>query len=324
MFVSSMTKEELEAAAYKDFLEMAPRVRVAFERFRKVVNGNSKSYRLLHSLNEYHVYRTRAGNTWNISFLHGGFVNGKLCVNCLSYCQLPRERGTDYLFIVGPMTRFVVELLSAHFLRRYQERFLEPNHIDLKGMFPGVYFFINNPIRDEFFFMPEKGEEKGEKLRNFVLTDQGMSRVRLDGHIVTYVTFLDQDTLTPFKQEIYEERMFVQMVNTLNQPEEKIPAQYLAVFRKILENKERTLEIMKRVHQRTLLWSTKTNQESTKKLMLFFEENWDFLVRRFTLLREMSEKMYQKKKFRDFNGDKMCVPNISGILKKEKKEKKAD
>lgn len=68
MFTPSMTEEEIQQAAYKDYLEIRTRVQIAFERFGQSMRISGKHKRAIHSLSESHTLCTRAKNTWNVNF----------------------------------------------------------------------------------------------------------------------------------------------------------------------------------------------------------------------------------------------------------------
>lgn len=64
-------------------------------------------------------------------------------VNCILYIPLYREGAVDYLFM-NVIDNLVLEKLTAHFLMRYKERYLECKRINLKGLYPALYYMISN------------------------------------------------------------------------------------------------------------------------------------------------------------------------------------
>lgn len=55
MFTPSMTEEEIQQAAYKDYLEIRTRVQIAFEHFAQSMRISGKHKRAIHSLCESHT-----------------------------------------------------------------------------------------------------------------------------------------------------------------------------------------------------------------------------------------------------------------------------
>lgn len=147
MFTPSMTNAEIEAVAYKDFLEIRGRVQIAMDKFVKRVRCTGPGQWCLHSLQETHTIQTRSKNTWTVYFhyLHTT-PTGIVRVSSMVYILLPRNKGTDYLFILN-LDRFRLERLSSHFLRRYKERYIDLNQIQLNGLHPAIYFMRTNGDR---------------------------------------------------------------------------------------------------------------------------------------------------------------------------------
>lgn len=161
MFTPSMTEEEIQQAAYKDYLEIRTRVQIAFERFGQSMRISGKHKRAIHSLSESHTLCTRAKNTWNVNFRYTGYTpDGQINIVCYLYIPLRRENGVDYLFMNDPKC-FKVERVSSHFLQRYKERYLDPAGIDLKGVHPAIYFMQNNEDRRQAYYLPKNSDRRG-------------------------------------------------------------------------------------------------------------------------------------------------------------------
>ena len=60
-------------------------------------------------------------------------------VSSMIYTSLPGDEGTDYLFM-NNLDRFRLERVSSHFSRQYEERYIDPNQIQLNGLLPAIYF----------------------------------------------------------------------------------------------------------------------------------------------------------------------------------------
>lgn len=140
MFTPSMTNEEIEAVAYKDFLEIRGRVEIAKDKFVQRVRCTPPGFWALHSLQETHTLQTRSKNTWTVYFYYLYTTPaGAVKVSSMIYTSLPGDEGTDYLFM-NNLDRFRLERVSLRFSRQYEERYIDPNQIQLNGLLPARLF----------------------------------------------------------------------------------------------------------------------------------------------------------------------------------------
>lgn len=220
MFLPTMTDEELERAAYKDFLEIRTNVLLSLNRFIHNLKLARGQRRAVHSLREEHVVRTRAKNEWTVSFRYLNYqADDSFRCAFLIYTTLRRENGTDYLFICD-LDRFKFERICPHFVQRYRERYLDIKEIDLKGDHPAIYYMLSNNDRHLAFYLPKDWTEDQLMERAFLVSEQGMSLIYPKGNSITYITFLDQENLSRYKAQIYEEETFLRMLrDTINADE---------------------------------------------------------------------------------------------------------
>ena len=95
MFTPSMTNEEIEAVAYKDFLEIRGRVEIAKDKFVQRVRCTPPGFWALHSLQETHTLQTRSKNTWTVYFYYLYTTPaGAVKVSSMIYTSLPGDEGT--------------------------------------------------------------------------------------------------------------------------------------------------------------------------------------------------------------------------------------
>lgn len=272
MFTPSMTEEEIQQAAYKDYLEIRTRVQIAFERFVQSMRISGKHKRAIHSLSESHTLCTRARNTWNVNFRYTGYTpDDKINIVCYLYIPLRRENGVDYLFMNDPKC-FKVERVSSHFLQRYKERYLDPAGIDLKGVHPAIYFMQNNEDRRQTNYRPKNwtDEELAEKC--FIVSRQGLSLIKLRGKVITYITFLDQENLSRYKAQVYEEEEYFNLL-------EKAAADDIdllglqAICKKLCMDIEHTKKVMER-----FAWRVEGTKERREKLIHELNNAWKTLL----------------------------------------------
>lgn len=221
MFLSSMTSEELKTEAYHDFLEMKEKLKFAFGNFLKKQNRNgTRSF--IHSVVETKTYRTRNHNTWTIRFQDCGHtLAGYMIAYHMAYTTfITKDNRTNYLFIEN-FDDFVLEVITAHFLQRYKERYLEPHGIDLRGMPMPVYFLVKNEDKRLTYFEPEGWAEADIKDKSFWISNQGLIVSKYAAHTFTYITFLDQENLSRYKATIYEEEKLMRTFAKLDELKER-------------------------------------------------------------------------------------------------------
>lgn len=244
MFTPSMTDEELQVAAFRDFQEIRVNVRWACEKFIASMRVKPGERRLIHSLVEKKTYHTRSQNDWHVIFRYEGISSsGRVSGSCLMYIPLYRaDNQVDYLF-VGHPERYRFERISAHFLQRYKERYLEYNHIDLRGMNPAVYYMFNNNDRTQAYYLPEKWTEEELKEKCFLISKQGLSLVAIHDKMIVYITFLDQENLNRYKALVYEEEEFVKNMNLVTSLKDE---EMRNMLKKLCGN-PRSREILRRI-----------------------------------------------------------------------------
>ena len=74
MFTSHMTEDELQAVAYRDFLEIRMKVKIAFEQFINRLRLRRGEKRVLHSLIEEKNVLTKSKNTWHVVFINTSYT----------------------------------------------------------------------------------------------------------------------------------------------------------------------------------------------------------------------------------------------------------
>ncbi len=213
MFTSTMTYEEILHEAKEDFYELAPHTQIAFNRFRRKYSPMpGYNYNLFGPISEKKTFKTRRHNTWTLEMHINSFHKDNVNAGSVMFVGVPRSGNvTEYLFIWNHGA-FIPELLSTHFVQRYKERYLEPNHIDLRGMNPALYFQRKNTDLRRTYFIPNHWTEQDLRNKQVWISNQGLFITVNHGRLRVYVTFLDQQNLTRYKSLVYEEeaqrRMF--------------------------------------------------------------------------------------------------------------------
>ncbi|MFS2514288.1 hypothetical protein AAH105_05515 [Parabacteroides distasonis] len=301
MFTPSMTEEEIEQAAYKDYLEIRTRVQIAFERFAQSMRISGKHKRAIHSLSESHTLCTQARNTWNVNFRYTGYTpDGKINIVCYLYIPLRRENGVDYLFMNDPKC-FKVERVSSHFLQRYKERYLDPAGIDLKGVHPAIYFMQNNEDRRQAYYLPKNwtDEELAEKC--FLVSGQGLSLIKLCGKTLTYITFLDQENLSRYKAQVCEEEEYLHL---MGKAKDSDILGLQAISKKLCADIEHTRRVMNR-----LVLRAGRTPEQREELSRMLDNGLKVILEQTTIFDEAwkeTVKKYEAKSLLDFGIEKIA------------------
>ena len=168
MFTPSMTNEEIEAVAYKDFLEIRGRVEIAKDKFVQRVRCTPPGFWALHSLQETHTLQTRSKNTWTVYFY--------------------------YLYTTPAGAVKVSSMIySSRFSRQYEERYIDPNQIQLNGLLPAIYFMRTAGDRKIAPYTPDTWTEEEKKDKYLFVSEQGTMEAKLEGRVETYLTFLEPE-----------------------------------------------------------------------------------------------------------------------------------
>lgn len=214
MFTPYMTNEELEREAYLDFLEMRTFLQMAFETFCRQHRSPGKGNRYyIHSLVSHKTYHTKRNNTWQVQFNNRCHtVNNRMLRSFLVFIPIYRNDGkADYIFFRS-LSDFKPEKVTAHFIQRYKERYLEPNNIDLRGLPPAVYFEYSTGDMKNTLYYPSNWTEEDKKSKQIWLSDQGLFVTDKKYKMRVFITFLDQDNLSRYKAMIYEEENFMRSI----------------------------------------------------------------------------------------------------------------
>ncbi len=143
----------------------------------------------LHSLQETHTLQTRSKNTWTVYFYYLYTTPaGAVKVSSMIYTSLPGDEGTDYLFM-NNLDRFRLERVSLRFSRQYEERYIDPNQIQLNGLLPAVYFMRTAGDRMIAPYTPDTWTEEEKKDKYLFVSEQGIMEAKLEGRVETYLTF---------------------------------------------------------------------------------------------------------------------------------------
>ena len=143
----------------------------------------------LHSLQETHTLQTRSKNTWTVYFYYLYTTPaGAVKVSSMIYTSLPGDEGTDYLFM-NNLDRFRLERVSSRFSRQYEERYIDPNQIQLNGLLPAIYFMRTAGDRKIAPYTPDTWTEEEKKDKYLFVSEQGTMEAKLEGRVETYLTF---------------------------------------------------------------------------------------------------------------------------------------
>lgn len=273
MITPSMTDEELRAAAYQDFLEIRMRVKIALEQFAHNLKLRSGQRRAIHSLMETKTIRTKARNTWSVCFVNGGYcpkTDGNLFVDYFVYFPLHRGEHVDFLFMTI-LPDFYIQRISSHFLQRYKERYLDCNQVNLLGMHPALYYMYKNEDRTEVYYRPTNWTEEELKEKTILISAQGLSVVKFIDKMVVYITFLDQENLSRYKAQVYEEESYWKDFLKFKEAE-KDAKLWQALYKKMYADPDKAKKYFAKFIQKTPM--NEKDSDILKKLI----DNWDDIL----------------------------------------------
>lgn len=271
MFTRYMTEEELQAAAYHDFLEIRAKVDTAFAQFVKRIKLLSGQRRAIHSVIENKTITTKSNNTWHVVFFNPGYTpTNVFYAGRAVYIPLYRGDEVDYLFINNTKT-FVLQRVTAHFLKRYKERYLDYYQINLRGIHPALYYVIYNSDNTLTQYLPEKWSEEEMKTKSFYISKQGLSLVRFNKKLVTFITFLDQENLSRYKAMVYEEEAFWKDLHRVKESNKY--AFDDALYKKWCADPEKTKRLL-----RGYLTRTSDKNKRTDEVIEQIMKEWDKVV----------------------------------------------
>lgn len=273
MITPSMTDEELQAAAYQDFLEIKMKVQISIEQFGRNLKLSCGQKRFIHSLMETTTIRTKAKNTWNICYVNDNYssqADGDFFVIYFVYLPLHRGENVDFLFMTV-MPDFLLQRVSCHFLQRYKERYLDCNKVNLRGMHPALYYMYKNLDRTEAYYQPENWTEDDMKDKKFMISAQGLSVVKFIDKMMIYITFLDQENLSRYKSQVYEEESYLKDFIKLSEAHEDIKL-WQVLHKKMYADPEKAKKYMSKFISKTNL------SEKDRELMNDMMENWDEFI----------------------------------------------
>lgn len=273
MITPYMTDEELRAAAYQDFLEIKMKVKIALEQFAHNLQVKAGQKRMIHSLMQTKTIRTKAKNTWNVCFINDNCcaqMDKRIFIGCLIYLPLHRGEHVEFLFMnIAP--DFLLQRLSSHFLQRYKERYLNCNQVNQLGMHPALYYIYKNDGRTEINYLPTNWTEEDLKEKTILISAQGLSVVKVIDKMIVYITFLDQENLSRYKAQVYEEESYWKDFRKFADVQEDAKL-WQALYKKMYADPAKAKKYLLHFLSRTDL--KKEDGELMKKML----DNWDEFI----------------------------------------------
>lgn len=293
MFTSSMTDEELLAIAYQDYLEIHMKIKIALETFVRNLRLNTGQRRSIHSVMETKTIRTKSRNTWNICFMNDSYVvktDGRFFVGQFIYLPFHRGDSVDFLFMcVTP--DFKLEKLTAHFLQRYKERYLDCNQINLRGMHPALYYMFKNEDRTQAYYTPYNWTEEDLREKCFLISSQGLAVVKVTGKLVTSITFLDQENLSRYKAQVYEEESLWKDFQNMQEPHLDSEI-WQALYKKVFADPDRTKALLFNFLHRMIA----KGDDKMNAIVKDLDDNWDDITDYFQKMSERVDEIREERK----------------------------
>lgn len=281
MFTPSMTREEIVAEAKQDFNQLKAFMQVELNAFGRRYNRKYNNSCIMGSIVHTRTFKTRRHNTWTFFlYIRDYAATCMHAVGCI-YIQLNKYDGTSEYLILDLATECLPNLITTHFLQRYKERYLEPNHVKLGGISPALYFFCLGGERKMSNYTPKNWTEEDMEQRFVLISPQGLIVVADEGDLRTFITFLDQDNLSRYKAQIYEEEQMIAKLSDC----EKASGWYDQTLKFIqIFNTPNAREILRRFFTRAKQWRPESKQEDMDLFFKNFDElervvrwQWDYI-----------------------------------------------
>lgn len=217
MFTSTMTSEEIIREAQSDFYELKPRMEIAFGQFRRHyfsrIEGQERAVKryLTSSFSETKQIRTRRHNLWTFEMHVNSYTENFMNAGSMAYIPIRKGDGSVVYLFLRLRDKFDPELITTHFLQRYKERYLEPNHINQQGMNAALFFERKSQDLQRTDFIPEGWTKEDKQSKQIWICSQGLVVTVEEKGLRIFLTFLDQKNLTRYKALIYEEEEQMRM-----------------------------------------------------------------------------------------------------------------
>lgn len=244
MFTSTMNDAEIQQEARKDSFELSTKIRIALERFTHkhcdlMKNSglalNDRSVSLISKTVETRKWSTRRKNTWTSYFRFDNQSLGiVVSVQYFIYTPLYHANGTEYIFL-NSLSNSVAERFTQHFIERYKERHLKPRGISTGALPVPLYFQLHNPhcILGRYYKTSDLDIAEGKYRRFWIATDGIYVTDCIDG-MLTYITFMDKDGLSPLKKQVYEEEivwdLMLRSVSQKGDPDDAMSAAFSLAY----------------------------------------------------------------------------------------------
>lgn len=297
MFTPSMTREEIVAEAKQDFNQLRSFMQVELNAFGRSYNKKYNNSCFMGSIVHKRTFKTRRHNTWTLFLYIRDYAATRMhAVGCI-YIQLNRYDGTTEYLIHELAGNFSPNLITTHFLQRYKERYLEPNQVKLGGIPPALYFFCLGGDRQISNYSPKNWNEKDMKNKSVLISPQGLIVVVDEGDLRTFITFLDQENLSRYKAQIYEEEQMIAKLSDC----EKASGWYDQTLKFIqIFNTPNVKDILRRFFTRAKQWRPESKEEDIELFFKNFDElerivrwQWDYIEKCSDKEREELRKTYK-------------------------------
>ncbi len=185
MFVASMTPEEKKAEALNDFRFIKTKVEMALDTVKKHIRQG-----IAWSLVKRVKITTKNNNTWTVAF-----VLATKGIWIFIYTPIRYHKRDRYIALSNIVSPNVMEY-TAHFLQRYNERYLTPNNINTGQLSHLEYFMLYN-----------NNTQFNNQKNGYMVSDHGyMEAVEPVDRMIVHLTFIGNKNLTNRKEAIYSLR----------------------------------------------------------------------------------------------------------------------
>lgn len=222
MILSTMKPEEMLKELREDYWELYNTMHELSEHFirqTKHLHNKRRCY-LPPSGSQKQVVSKKNRNVWTMEWHTMTDRRQRLQFSFITYTTYTDRSGKTHYVSIGTPYLFVPMIFTAHFLKRFRERYVEPNQIKTGGTSWVTYYLTHCGDEREIFYFPKDWTAEDRKTKRVFHNKFGLSVVIRNDILVTYVTFLGEECLTEYKAQLFQEESLMTLFKQLAQLED--------------------------------------------------------------------------------------------------------
>lgn len=133
------------------------------------------------------------------------------------------------------------------------------------------------------------------KDKRFLISSQGLSVVKVTGKLIVSITFLDQENLSRYKSQVYEEEDLWRNIQKMSDPRMDSEI-WQAMYKKVYADPVKTKKLLFNFFRRKRL----QNDEEFAEMVDDLDKKWDDLTDFFQRMSERVDEIKEERKPKSF------------------------